>query len=38
MQLDDQQREAWRRDGYLVLRGALDEARVAEIAAWVDEV
>ncbi|MBL8776378.1 MAG: phytanoyl-CoA dioxygenase family protein [Acidimicrobiales bacterium] len=38
MQLDDEQREAWRRDGYLVLRGALDEARVAEIAAWVDEV
>ena len=38
MQLDDEQREAWRRDGYLVLRGALDDARVAEIAAWIDEV
>lgn len=38
MQLDEEQREAWRRDGYLVLRQALDGARVAEIAAWVDEV
>ena len=38
MQLDDEQREAWQRDGYLVLRGALRPGRVAEIAAWVDEV
>mgnify|MGYP000885623130 CR=1 FL=1 len=38
MRLDDEQRSAWERDGSLVLRGALDPARVAEIAAWVDEV
>ncbi|HMQ26340.1 MAG TPA: phytanoyl-CoA dioxygenase family protein, partial [Acidimicrobiales bacterium] len=38
MELDDEQREAWARDGFLVLRGALDEERVAAIAGWVDEV
>ena len=38
MRLDDEQRAAWSRDGYLVLRGALDERRVAEVTAWVDEI
>ena len=32
MELDEQQREAWARDGFLVLRRALDERRVAEMA------
>lgn len=38
MELDDEQRAAWARDGYLVLRGALAPERVAEISGWVDEV
>ena len=38
MQLDDGQRAAWARDGYLVLRGALTPERVVEISGWVDEV
>ena len=32
------QRQAYERDGYLVLRGVLAGERVGEIAAWVDEV
>ena len=36
MRLDDEQRAEWARDGYLVLRGALDRREVAEITAWVD--
>jgi ectoine hydroxylase-related dioxygenase (phytanoyl-CoA dioxygenase family) len=36
--LTEGQRAAYERDGYLVLRGALGEERVTEIAAWVDEV
>ena len=38
MQLDDEQHAAWTRDGYLVMRGALDDERVAEIRSWVDEI
>jgi ectoine hydroxylase-related dioxygenase (phytanoyl-CoA dioxygenase family) len=36
--LDERQLADWARDGHVVLRGALDPARVAEIAAWVDEI
>jgi hypothetical protein len=36
--LTDQQREAWARDGFLVLRGKLSPARVDEIRDWVDEI
>lgn len=38
MSLTEAQRAAYERDGYLVLRGALTDERVAEIGAWVDEV
>lgn len=38
MRLDDDQREAWARDGYLVLRHALADDRVDEIGSWVDEI
>lgn len=36
--LGAQQLEDWRRDGFLVLRGALDPERTAEVQAWVDEI
>jgi ectoine hydroxylase-related dioxygenase (phytanoyl-CoA dioxygenase family) len=36
--LDPEQLDSWRRDGFLVLRGALDTARMAEVRAWVDEI
>ncbi len=38
MTLTGAQREGWEGDGYLVLREALDPARVAEVAGWVEEV
>lgn len=38
MTLDAGQRAAYERDGYLLLRAALSPARVAEVAAMVDEV
>src|SRR5690349_1017645 len=38
MGLSDAQLENWRRDGYLLLEGALDDDRVAEVRRWVDEV
>ena len=36
--VDDAQRDAFKRDGYLVLRGALSPERMAEITGWVDEI
>lgn len=36
--LDADQLTSWRRDGFLVLRGALDPARVTEVQRWVDEI
>jgi hypothetical protein len=36
--LSDQQVADFGRDGFLVLRGALDPDRVAEVRAWVDEI
>lgn len=38
MILAPEQLVAYERDGYLVLRSVLPDERVAEIAAWVDEV
>lgn len=38
MELGDEQRAAWERDGCLVLRQALTEARVDEIRSWVGEI
>ncbi len=32
------QREQWRAHGFVVLRGILDAARVAELTAWVEEI
>ncbi len=32
------QKEAFHRDGWLVLRGVLPEGKVAEVRAWMDEV
>jgi ectoine hydroxylase-related dioxygenase (phytanoyl-CoA dioxygenase family) len=36
--LDPDQLAAWRRDGFLVLRGALDAERTSQVQAWVDEI
>lgn len=36
--LNEQQVADFGRDGFLVLRGALDPERVAEVRAWVDEI
>ena len=36
--LAPEQLEAWQRDGFLVLRGAVDAERMAEVQAWVDEI
>lgn len=38
VELDEGQRGDWARDGYVVVRGALDAARLAEIGRWVDEI
>jgi ectoine hydroxylase-related dioxygenase (phytanoyl-CoA dioxygenase family) len=36
--LSAEERDGYDRDGYVVLRGAVDDARVAAIASWVDEL
>lgn len=38
MRLNDEQRAAWGRDGFLLLQGALTAEEVDEIRGWVDQV